>query len=197
MGQSFTILKFRTMLHIKGRTHHAVATVGNRNFMPIGRFLRRWKLDESPQLLNVLLGDMSLVGPRPKLLEHSTSMLRWSPGITGAATIAFAREEIVLNRVPKDYLDKVYNAVVLPAKQRLYDEYMSHATFFTDIRLLVNTVLRRWDKSYLDNLIAETVIRPEGRTPPAETPQEWPRSLKRVDADVTDPAISMEGVGAF
>lgn len=171
MGQSFTILKFRTMLHTKGRAHCAVATVGNGNFAPMGRFLRRYKLDELPQLLNVLLGHMSLVGPRPKMLEHSTVMLRCNPGITGAATIAFAREEVVLNRVSKDRLEDIYHAVLLPAKQRLDDDYMSRATFLSDVRLLVNTVLRRWDSSYLDSLIAEAVLRNEGEMPTAGTYQ--------------------------
>lgn len=197
MGQSFTILKFRTMLHIEGRAYHAVATVGNRNFTSIGRFLRHWKLDELPQLLNVLLGDMSLVGPRPKLIEHSASMLRWSPGITGAATIAFAREEVALNRVPGGCLDELYRAVVLPAKQRLDDEYMSRATLFTDIRLLISTVLRRWDSSYLDNLIAEVVIHLEDRATPAAPSQDCFLAPNGRDEYRTESAISMERAEAL
>lgn len=154
MGSSFTILKFRTMLHSNERVHRAVATVGNQNFTPIGRFLRRWKLDELPQLLNVLFGQMSLVGPRPKMLEHSRAVLHCRPGITGAATIAFAREEVLLNRVPRAQVDSLYHAVVLPAKQCLDNEYMARATFLTDMQMLVNTVLRRWDSYYLESLIA-------------------------------------------
>ena len=69
-GQPFTILKFRTMIHVADRPHHPITTSDNQQFTPVGPFLRRWKLDELPQLANVLLGHMSLVGPRPKLPEH-------------------------------------------------------------------------------------------------------------------------------
>jgi lipopolysaccharide/colanic/teichoic acid biosynthesis glycosyltransferase len=153
LGRCFTILKFRTMVHTDEQEHRAVATVGNEGFTAIGPFLRRWKLDELPQLWNVLKGDMSLVGPRPKMLEHSTVGLCCRPGITGAATIAFAREEVVLSRIPEDCLDEVYHSVVLPAKLELDEEYMAEATFASDLGLLVNTVLRKWDASYLNHLV--------------------------------------------
>ena len=159
LGQSFTILKFRTMRHVKGTAHCAIATTGDQSFTPIGRFLRCWKLDELPQVLNVLCGHMSLVGPRPKMFEHATYLLPCRPGITGAATIAFAREEAALSRVPKDCLHELYHGAVLPAKQHLDNEYMMRATFVSDIRLVVDTILRRWDSSYLDSVIAEAVPR--------------------------------------
>jgi lipopolysaccharide/colanic/teichoic acid biosynthesis glycosyltransferase len=90
-GTTFTILKFRTMCHRVEAARSAVATNSSEQFTWIGLFLRRWKLDELPQLLNVLLGDMSLVGARPKVPEHHCGVLRSRPGITGAATLAFAR----------------------------------------------------------------------------------------------------------
>ena len=144
-GRTFTILKFRTMIHAADKAHHAVTTAGNQRFSPIGPLLRRWKLDELPQLLNVLAGDMSLVGPRPKMPEHVISNLPCRPGITGAATIAFAREEAVLGRVPEDQLEFFYHTVILPAKRRLDASYMAHATFLSDLRLIVDSALRRWD----------------------------------------------------
>jgi len=95
-GCTFTILKFRTIVHDSRARYHAVTTAENQPFTPIGPFLRRWKLDELPQVFNVLMGHMSLVGPRPKMPEHVTKDLCCRPGITGAATIAFACEEAVL-----------------------------------------------------------------------------------------------------
>ena len=151
-GRLFTILKFRTMKR-SGTPHQAVTTAGNQRFTSIGLFLRRWKLDELPQLWNVLAGQMSLVGPRPKLPEHEPCLLPCRPGITGAATAAFAREEIELDRVPKDALDDFYNNVVLPAKRKLDIQYMARATFRSDLRLLVDTVLRHWDTDTMRRLL--------------------------------------------
>jgi lipopolysaccharide/colanic/teichoic acid biosynthesis glycosyltransferase len=152
-GKAFTILKFRTMVHDTDKAHHAVTTTGNQRFTPVGSFLRRRKIDELPQLLNVLAGHMSLIGPRPKMREHVISRLVSRPGITGAATIAFALEEAVLDRVPKHRLESYYHKVVLPAKRQLDAEYMARATFFSDLKLIVNSVLRRWDTSVMEGLL--------------------------------------------
>lgn len=152
-GKTFTILKLRTMTHATDRAHHPITTVVNQRFTPIGPFLRRWKLDELPQLLNVLAGHMSLVGPRPKVPEHEVDDLPCRPGITGAATIAFAREEEALTRVPQYQLDAYYHALVLPAKRNLDAAYMARATFFSDFKLLVDTVLRRWNDSIMQQLL--------------------------------------------
>ena len=91
-NRGFTILKFRTLEHREQGTHNSVTTAENQRFTPVGPFLRKWKLDELPQLLNVLIGDMKSRGHRPKLLKHQLGRLHCRPGITGAATIAFARE---------------------------------------------------------------------------------------------------------
>lgn len=152
-GRIFTILKFRTMVHATDKAHHAVTTVDNQRFTSIGPFLRRWKLDELPQLLNVLAGDMSLIGPRPKMQEHVHYNLPCRPGITGAATNAFAREEAILNDLPKDHLDAYYHKVVLPAKRQLDVEYMTRATFRSDLKLIVDSVLRRWDVSAMERAL--------------------------------------------
>jgi lipopolysaccharide/colanic/teichoic acid biosynthesis glycosyltransferase len=168
-GRAFTILKFRTMIHATDKAHHPVTTVGNQLFTPVGPFLRRWKLDELPQLLNVLWGDMSLVGPRPKMPEHLVSDFPCRPGITGAATIAFAREETILDRVPKDQLNAYYHKVVLPAKRRLDARYMARATFLSDLKLLVDSVLRRWDSSVMEGLLNTGAFEAEGRVPPSRS----------------------------
>jgi len=152
-GRTFTIAKFRTLVHSKEIEHRAVTTDHNQHFTPIGQFLRRWKLDELPQLLNVLIGDMSLVGPRPKVREHRTPILRCRPGITGAATIVFAGEESILARVPEGNLESFYRDVILPAKRRLDAEYMAHATPCTDLAIVIKSLFRRWDDSVVLGLL--------------------------------------------
>ena len=145
-GRVFTILKFRTMAHAAGTAHPPITTLNNQPFTPVGAILRRFKLDELPQFLNVLLGHMSLVGPRPKIAEHTIFELACRPGLTGMATLAFAEEEALLSRVPREQLRAYFHEVVLPAKHRIDSEYSACATFFSDLRLLARSVLRRWDR---------------------------------------------------
>jgi lipopolysaccharide/colanic/teichoic acid biosynthesis glycosyltransferase len=161
-GRPFTILKFRSMVHVADRAHHPITTSDNQRFTLVGPFLRKWKLDELPQLINVLLGHMSLVGPRPKMREHVVVDLPCRPGITGMATVIFAGEEAVLARIPASRLDAFYHAVVLPAKRKLDAEYMAQATFFSDLRLIVKSALHRWDSSVLDSLFATASLHMEG-----------------------------------
>lgn len=146
-GRLFTIFKFRTMIYDSKAAYHAVTTDGNQPFTAIGPFLRRTKLDELPQILNVLRGDMSLVGPRPKMPEHVTGGFSCRPGITGAATLVFAREETLLDSVPEHELESFYHGVVLPAKCQLDAEYMSRATLLSDLKLIAKSMLRRWHDS--------------------------------------------------
>jgi lipopolysaccharide/colanic/teichoic acid biosynthesis glycosyltransferase len=132
--------------------HKAEATL-NQSFTSIGPFLRRWKLDELPQLLNVLLGDMSLVGPRPKVAEHQLGDLVCRPGITGAATLVFANEEAVLTSIPQDLLCEYIRNTVLPAKLELDRKYMAEATFLSDLSLIARTLVRRWDRNTIFRLL--------------------------------------------
>jgi lipopolysaccharide/colanic/teichoic acid biosynthesis glycosyltransferase len=176
-NRTFTILKFRSLTHLNGAAHNAVTTTENQRFTPVGRFLRRWKLDELPQLLNVLRGDMSLVGSRPKIPEHQIGTLRFRPGITGAATVAFAREETVLARVPKHQLDAYYHSTILPAKHRLDTEYMARATFSSDLKLILASILRRWDSSVMYSLVRTEQFQAEAR-------------IHRVSASVTSIATT-------
>jgi lipopolysaccharide/colanic/teichoic acid biosynthesis glycosyltransferase len=162
-GRVFTIFKFRTMLHVGIRahagihliedSHHPITTQDNQRFTWPGPFLRRWKLDELPQLMNVLLGDMSLVGPRPKMPEHAVHDSPCRPGLTGKATLAFAEEETFLARVPVEKLDDCFYNVVLPAKWQIDAQYMERATFLTDFRILVRSVLRRWETTAAEELL--------------------------------------------
>jgi len=89
------------------------------------------------------------------MLEHVVTKLFCRPGITGAATLVFAREGAALNQVPKHLLQEYHHAVVLPAKRRLDSEYMARTTFFCDFKLIFNNVMRQWDMAALESLIGK------------------------------------------
>lgn len=164
-GQTFTIYKFRTMPVRRSSTSRPVVTTAiNQRFTPVGPFLRRWKLDELPQLINVLRGDMSLVGPRPKVPSHQANRLNCRPGITGRATIVFAREEVTLANIPTAQLDAYYHGVVLPLKQMLDEDYMASATFASDLKLIVQSIFRKWDDLKLSDLVPSVPMPPQMRS---------------------------------
>jgi lipopolysaccharide/colanic/teichoic acid biosynthesis glycosyltransferase len=158
-GKIFSIVKFRTMVDAGPAGRSAIATVEAEQITPVGRVLRYWKLDELPQLVNVLRGEMSLVGPRPRVPAQQVGILRCRPGITGAASLAFAREEVLLAGIPKQHLDRYYTCRVLPLKQRLDDAYMARATFFSDLKLLFVTAVRVWGTA--DDLESSSVLSAE------------------------------------
>lgn len=172
-GQTFRIMKFRTMVERPQTTDRLITISSDDRFTPVGPFLRRWKLDEVPQLLHVLMGQMSLIGPRPKVPEHEPEGLCCRPGITGAATLAFAREEQALDRVPPELLDEFYNNVVLPVKRQIDAEYMGRATFRSDLAMICNSLFGRWDsvrmRAALDERHAE-FLDPEQKQPAAARP---------------------------
>lgn len=115
---------------------------GDPRVTSLGRFLRRFKLDELPQLYNVLRGDMSLVGPRPKLPNHDPVPMACRPGVTGAATLAFRYEARILSEVPADRIENFYQQYIVPHKMRLDSEYMERATVVSDVSVLLATVFR-------------------------------------------------------
>jgi len=109
--------------------------------------LRRWKLDELPQLVNVLRGDMSLVGPRPEVPRYvagysprERAVLRVRPGITDPASLAYVDEAAVLARF--DHCERAYVEVVLPAKLALSLDYLDRRTLRSDLGILVRTLVR-------------------------------------------------------
>jgi len=143
-GVPFEIYKFRTMeCEIESR-QHSIAAMSADRVTPLGRILRWFKLDELPQLLNVLVGQMSLVGPRPRVPEQQLEPLQCRPGVTGLATLAFAREESLFALIPRESLPEYYSKTILPAKQRLDATYMKHASLFTDLKLIFDTAFGRW-----------------------------------------------------
>jgi lipopolysaccharide/colanic/teichoic acid biosynthesis glycosyltransferase len=141
-GRLFTIFKFRTMEVAPSQQHGPAITVhGDRRITTVGAVLRRYKLDELPQFYNVLQGDMSLVGPRPKLPHHEGMNMPFRPGLTGAATLAFRCEEQMLHAIPAHDLDLFYDRIVKPLKARIDSNYMERATLLTDLGLMLNTAV--------------------------------------------------------
>lgn len=138
----FTIYKFRTMVENSEAIGPGHTAKGDPRITPFGHILRRFKLDELPQLYNVLRGDMSLVGPRPKLPNHDPVPMACRPGVTGAATLAFRHEARILSLVPAERIEGFYQRYIIPHKLRLDSEYMERATVLSDISVLLATVLR-------------------------------------------------------
>ena len=142
-GQRFRLHKIRTM-RLGGPATH-VTVLGDPRVTRFGGFLRRFKLDELPQLWNVVVGDMSLVGPRPDmpelyegLAEEDRIILAVRPGVTGPATLRFRDEERLLQGVPDP--DRYNEDVLFPAKVRLNREYVLNYRVRGDIKYLIMTI---------------------------------------------------------
>ncbi len=143
-GKLFTMYKFRTM-----KVEHSgssISVAGESRITPLGAKLRKYKLDELPELWNVLIGDMSFVGPRPdvpgyadKLIGEDRKILQLKPGITGPASLKYRNEEELLARQedPVKYNDEV----IFPDKVRINLNYLNHWNFWLDIKIIVYTVL--------------------------------------------------------
>lgn len=161
LDSTFQILKFRTMRLSSDRCESAIAVESAHRITPLGAFLRRTKLDELPQVWNVLRGEMSLVGPRPKVPEQQPEPLPCRPGITGVAALAFVREESVLQELPPQLVNRFYQQQILPAKLRLDAAYMSKATLRSDLRIIFDTVTGRWRRYAMDLELSAMWRRPE------------------------------------
>jgi lipopolysaccharide/colanic/teichoic acid biosynthesis glycosyltransferase len=143
-GREFDILKFRTMT--AGPVSSGITAADDARITPLGRWLRRTKLDELPQLVNVLRGEMSIVGPRPEDPRFADSytgryaaILDVRPGITGPTAVQFRHEEELLEGAGVADLDAHYAAAVLPGKLDLDLAYVAHSSLRTDLAVLVAT----------------------------------------------------------
>jgi len=141
-GRLFKVYKFRSMAHPANEKNGPGLTQdGDYRVTPVGRFMRKFKLDELPQFLNILRGEMSLVGPRPKLPQYAALLnMPYRPGITGAATLAFHREGEMLRNIDSSEMDRFYAQTIKPIKAQLDACYMCHATFASDMRIVAATL---------------------------------------------------------
>jgi lipopolysaccharide/colanic/teichoic acid biosynthesis glycosyltransferase len=141
----FRVCKFRSMVLGADRDGSLTAPQDSR-LTPIGRLLRRYKLDELPQLFNVLTGDMQLVGARPEVNRYVQMfrpqyavILQDRPGITDPAALAYRHEDQILSA---SGIEQQYVGEILPAKLKLSLDYQQKRTFWSDLRILLRTALR-------------------------------------------------------
>jgi lipopolysaccharide/colanic/teichoic acid biosynthesis glycosyltransferase len=141
----FMIYKFRTMVVDAEKNGLRITSGGDHRITRIGRILRKFKIDELPQLYNVLKGDMSLVGPRPEVIKYVEwykddyeRILSIRPGITDISSMTFRNEESILQGV--DDPERYYVHVLLPEKMKLAREYIQNVSFFYDVKLIFKTL---------------------------------------------------------
>jgi lipopolysaccharide/colanic/teichoic acid biosynthesis glycosyltransferase len=144
-GKPFRMFKFRTMVMNADRIGGPSSAANDPRITRVGRFLRRYKLDELPQLVNVLNGDMSFVGPRPEVLEYvamfnaeEQAILSVPPGITDWSSIWNRHEGAILARSSDP--ERTYLEQIRPQKIRLQLEYVRNRSFSTDLRILLETI---------------------------------------------------------
>jgi len=144
LGEQFTMVKFRTMFMNPGG--NCISVKGESRITPLGATLRKYKLDELPEIWNILKGDMSIVGPRPDVSGYADLLsgedriiLSIKPGLTGPASIKFANEEELLAKQidPKKFNDET----LYPAKVKINKSYIENWSFWLDLKIIFFTVL--------------------------------------------------------
>lgn len=145
-GKPFDLLKFRSMRVDAERHGPGITSRNDLRILPLGKFLRKWKVDELPQLFNVVRGEMSLVGPRPDLPEFCVTLVEdqrrvfeLRPGVTGAATLKYHDEENILASQNAKGITGYYVNTLYPEKVRLDLEYAREASFAGDLRIILKT----------------------------------------------------------
>lgn len=144
-GRLFELMKFRSM-HAAAGPGPGLTADNDPRVSSVGRVLRKWKIDELPQLFNVIRGDMSLVGPRPDLPEFCATLageqrqvLELDPGITGAATLIYRHEERILAGRGRDNISDYYVNQIYPDKVQVDLDYARKASLSGDLRILLRT----------------------------------------------------------
>jgi len=147
----FTLYKFRSMTASNNTFKENFDAGDKSRVTKIGTILRKTKLDELPQLFNVLIGDMSLVGPRPEVEkwvdiypQQWAFVLTMKPGITDNAAVLFRNEEDILAKVSNP--EMYYKEIILPQKLNIYSEYILNHSFTVDILIIVKTILSIFKK---------------------------------------------------
>ena len=142
----FVVFKIKTMFNTKLNLNNSVTTSNDKRITFMGKFFRRSKVDELPQLFNVLIGDMSFVGPRPdvegfadELTGDNELILKLRPGITGVSSLKYKNEEYTLSKV-KNPIEYNKN-IIYPRKVKLEMQYIKNWSMFYDIKLILLTIL--------------------------------------------------------
>lgn len=146
-GEDFKIFKFRTMVADADKKGMLITVGEDNRITGIGKFLRKTKIDELPQLINVFIGDMSFVGPRPEVRkyvdmydEYQVNVLKIRPGITDLASIKYRDESSLLGESSNP--EKTYIEEIMQKKLEINLEYIQNISFFNDIRLIFMTIAR-------------------------------------------------------
>ena len=146
-GKEFKILKFRTMVVDAEKLGRQITVGNDSRITKIGGFLRKYKIDELPQLINVFKGDMSLVGPRPEVpryvdmyTDQQRKVLDVKPGITDLASIRYRDENELLGKAENP--DEFYINTIMPDKLALNMEYINKSNIFLDVYIILKTILK-------------------------------------------------------
>jgi len=142
----FRLYKFRTMVKDASRIGPLITSSSDPRITRVGRILRKFKIDEMPQIINVIKGDMSVIGPRPEVRKYVEAfrddyedVLRIKPGMTDYALIAFRNEEEILSKF--ENMEEGYLKEVFPKKIELYKKYMEEMSLLTDVKIFFKTIL--------------------------------------------------------
>ncbi len=143
--RKFKIIKFRTMIKNAHNIGPKISTNDDSRVTKAGRFLRKYKLDELPQLFNILKGDMSIVGPRPEIPKfvnvfsnEYSEILKIKPGLSDYAALIYSNEASLIE--PSHNPEEYYKSEILPQKIKLYKRYIEEMGFLTDIKIIFLTI---------------------------------------------------------